>query len=148
MASLQFILWKSAGNAPDQHLAIYSHLLPDAEGRVRSMLAHWVLPQQQRRRLGRQSHSLLVEATELPPAEQVLDAGACTLVRGALPLADGQERLHFYFEGNSLRGHFSLLRLQARSTRWLFGPVQYMPDRFARGSFVAPLWPTTQTKLV
>jgi hypothetical protein len=148
MASLQFVLWKSAGSTPDQHLAIYNQDLLGAERAVQSALVHWVLPQQHQRRLGKQSHSLLIESTELPPAEQVLDTGQCTLVRGTLPIPNGLERLHVCFEGISLRGHYSLLRLQAHSTRWLFGLVQYMPDRFARGSFIAPLWPTTQTKLV
>ncbi|WP_022824675.1 hypothetical protein [Hymenobacter norwichensis] len=149
MASLQFVLWKSAGSTSDQHLAIYNQNLLGAERATPSAaLVHWVLPQQHQRRLGKQSHSFLIESVELPLAEQVLDTGQCTLVRGTLPIPNGLERLHMCFEGASLRGHYSLLRLQAHSTRWLFGLVQYMPNRFARGSFVAPLWPTTQNKLV
>lgn len=147
MASLQFVFWKSAGIAPSHHLALYNQTPPDTAHEVPPVLAHWVLPQQQQR-LTKQSHSLLVETTDFPPLEQILDSGPCTLVRGALPTSTGLDRLHLCFEGNLLRGHYSLLRLQASSTRWLFGPIQYMPDKFARGQFVAPLWPTTQTKLV
>lgn len=148
MVSLQFILWQSAGIAPGQHLALYNQTPPETDDAIQPVLAHWVLPQQHRQRLTKQSHSLLVETTDFPPLDQVLDSGPCTLVRGTLPTPNGLERLHLCFEGSSLRGHYSLLRLQGGSTRWLFGPLQYMPDKFARGQFVAPLWPTSQTRLV
>lgn len=147
MVSLQFILWKSTGIAPGQHLALYNPTPPDTDDAVQPVLAHWMLPQQHQR-LAKQSHSLLVETTDFPPLEQVLDTGNCTLVHGTLPMPAGLERLHLCFEGISLRGHYSLLRMQASSSRWLFGPIQYMPDKFARGQFVAPLWPTAQTKQV
>jgi hypothetical protein len=147
MVSLQFVLWKSAGVAPGQHLALYHQTPPDAEDDAQPVLAHWMLPQQHQRMV-QQSHSLLVETPNFPPLEHVLDTGLCTLVRGSLPTTAGIDRLHLCFAGNHLRGHYSLLRLQANSTRWLFGQIQYMPDKFERGHLVAPLWPTTQTKLV
>lgn len=148
MTSLHFVLWQSAGAASSQHLALYDQNPPDDEHATRPVLAHWVFPQYRHQRLAKQSHSLLVETTDFPPPELILDAGCCQLLRGALPSPSGLDRLHLCFEGGSLYGHYSLLRLQAGSSRWLFGPIQYMPDKFAQGPFMAPLWPTTQTTLV
>lgn len=146
MTSLHFVLWQSVGAHTSQHLALFEQA--PVAGNTDSILAHWVLPELTHHRLAQQSHSLLVEATHLPPPTHLLDMGECTLVTGELPLQDDQERLCLGFEGHTLRGHFAMLRLRPGGSRWLFGRLQFMPDRFQRGPQVAPSWPSTQTTSV
>ncbi len=129
-----------------QHLTLFAQV--PADGDMDGALAHWVLPELGNHRLAQQTHSLLVETAYLPPASYLLDIGRCTLVTGELPLQAEQERLCFGFEGRTLRGYFALLRLRPGSSRWLFGRLQYMPDKFEQGPQVAPLWPITQTTSV
>ena len=131
-----------------QHLALYDQDPDPDEEELRPVLTHWVLPQGSGRRLATQSHSLLTETSDFPPVACVLDSGPCTLINGTLPTPTRLERLHLRFEGSSLYGHFVLLRMRPGSSRWLFGPLEYMPDKFQRGPLVAPLWPTTQSTRV
>lgn len=143
MPALHFALWQSTGTHPSQHLALFEQA--PVIGSIGDALAHWVLPNLGNHRLAQQSHSLLVEAKQLPLASQLVDAGRCTLITGTLPMQPNQERLCLDFEGRTLRGHFALLRLRAGGSRWLFGRLQFMPDKFERGPQVAPLWPVTQS---
>ncbi|MDF7811946.1 hypothetical protein [Hymenobacter sp. YC55] len=146
MSSFHFVVWQSVGSRTSQHLALFAQA--PVAGDTDSILAHWVLPELTHHRLAQQSHSLLVETTLLPPPTHLLDMGECTLLTGDLPLQAEQERLCFDFEGHTLRGHFAMLRLRPGGSRWLFGRLQFMPDKFQRGSQVAPLWPSTQTTSV
>ncbi|HEX8425388.1 hypothetical protein [Hymenobacter sp.] len=146
MSSFHFALWQSAGASTSQHLALFAQA---PTGRNwGSALAHWALPQLGHHRLAQQTHSLLVEATHMPLATHHYETGRCTLITGQLPLQNGQERLCLNFEGHTLRGHFALLRLRPGSSRWLFGRLQFMPDKFQRGPEIAPSWPSAQTTSV
>ncbi|UOG73085.1 hypothetical protein MTX78_13220 [Hymenobacter tibetensis] len=146
MTSLHFALYQSTGLLACQHLVLYAQdpILKS----VAPALAHWTVPQLGHHQLTQQSHSLLAEATELPPTAYLVDRGTCTLMAGELPPHIGQERIRLHFEGYDLRGQFALLRLRPSGSRWLFGRLQFMPDKFERGTQVAPAWPTTQTTSV
>jgi hypothetical protein len=147
MPFLHFALYQTAGPEASQHLVVFDEA-PTTMASLPTVLAYWVLPQLSHHHLAQQSHSLLVEANKLPPTASLLDKGLCTLVAGELPAPTRQERLCLFFEGESLRGNFALLRLRPGGSRWLFGRLQFMPDKFVRGPQVAPTWPTTQTASV
>lgn len=126
MQTLRFELRQSAGAGAYQHLALFDAAAPAGS----APLAHWVLPYESRRTISSRATLLMTEAPAgLALPEKLLDEGSGTLPTTVLPVAESLNHLRMTLRGTRLCGHFSLQRLRPGGASWLFGPIQFMPDR-------------------